>query len=472
MIERKVSGAERFFYHSPFSTVTLVARIKGLVTRGMVERAVNQVQQRHWLLQARIEDRKKEGLWFITKNVGSIPIAVIDRQSEDDWIRIHAEDAKIPFEFQNKPAIRFILVQSPDLSDLIILCHHTICDGLSLAYLARDLMRYLGNPKLDTEVLASPEPITIQNLPQDALPSGLVRFFINRIKRRWAQEVVFFDQQDYEAINTAYWENFDHKILSVEFSEEQTNTLVARCRAEQVTVNTALIAAFAAAQQIIAGQQPHHSKTASAVSLRERLPHPPGEGLGYYALGFEVKFDYHPKQGFWKNARRYQRKMGSNIPDKKAFGDLPAFLLMDSNIYEALNFKKLGKFVLTTSDRHGKLLSFSQREDVIIELLKRAGMDTLETKLLGTAVTNLGRLDFPQNYGPLELERLIMQPGGAFPLVHVDLVVGAVTCGGKLSLVLEYAEQAVDSATMLRIKDTALGLLRSQSIEDFKLRDE
>jgi hypothetical protein len=30
--ERKVTGAERFFSHAPFSTVTVVARIKGNVT--------------------------------------------------------------------------------------------------------------------------------------------------------------------------------------------------------------------------------------------------------------------------------------------------------------------------------------------------------------------------------------------------------------------------------------------------------
>ena len=80
---------------------------------------------------------------------------------------------------------------------------------------------------------------------------------------------------------------------------------------------------------------------------------------------------------------------------------------------------------------------------------------------MGTAVTNLGRMDFPREYGALELDRLIMQPGGAFPLVNVNLVLGAVTCAGKLSLVVEYAEQAIDTETMRRVKDRAIEFLLS-----------
>jgi hypothetical protein len=120
-----------------------------------------------------------------------------------------------------------------------------------------------------------------------------------------------------------------------------------------------------------------------------------------------------------------------------------------------LSFKKLGRLVLPDSPKYRKLSNFGNREDVVVRLLQRAKMETLLPKLLGPAITNLGRLDFPRTYGDLELDRLIMQPGGAFPLVHVDMVLGVVTCAGKLSLVVEYAEQAVDTQTMGKIKDKA-----------------
>jgi NRPS condensation-like uncharacterized protein len=457
--ERKVTGAERFFSHSPFSIVTMVARIKGNITEEMLKNAAAKVQQRHVLLRVRIKDDHDHALWFTSEGVQQIPIEIVPRKSENDWIKIHAEASKIPYEFETHPAIRFILVQSPDVSELIILCHHIICDGMSLAYLARDLMVHLGDPSREVEVLPAPEPITLDNLPGDVSLSGLVKFFINRIKQKWAEEIVFFDQEDYEVLTKTYWDNYHHELFSIELSEAETSALVARCRKEDITVNSAIIAAFSGAQSFVAGEKPHHAKAAIAVSLRDRLPNPPGEAVGYYALGLELKLKYNHEKSFWDNARRFHKRIKPNLTNKRVFGDLPAYLQMDSNIYEALSFKKLGRLVPTDSPRYEKLSDFGKREDVVVRLLQRAKMETLETKLLGPAITNLGRLDFPKTYGALELDRLIMQPGGAFPLVHVNMVIGAVTCSGKLSLVVEYAEEAVDTGTMEKIKDKAMEFL-------------
>lgn len=457
--ERKVTGAERFFSHAPFSTVTMVARIKGHVTAEMLQNAVGKVRQRHTLLGVRVRDTQDGDLWFTSQGVGEIPVEVVPRTSENDWITVHAEQSKMPYEFETRPAIRFVLVQSEEVSELIILCHHMICDGLSLAYLARDLMMYLGDPAAEAEVLPAPQPITLENLPAEVAPSGLIKYFIGKIKQAWREEYVSFDQGDYEALNRAYWENYHHEILTIELSEEDTTALVERCRREKVTVNTALITAFLGAQKSVVAEAPHHAKTAVAVSLRDRLPISPGEAMGYYALGLQVKYKYNLKKGFWENARNYHKKIGSDISNKKAFGDLPIYLEMDSNIYEALNFKKLGALVKPDSPGYIKLSDFGKRQDVVVRLLKRAKMDTLAVKLLGPAITNLGRLDFPRSYGALQLDRLIMQPGGAFPLVHVDMVIGALTCAGVLSLVIEYAEEAVDTATMQTIKAKAMEML-------------
>ena len=97
--------------------------------------------------------------------------------------------------------------------------------------------------------------------------------------------------------------------------------------------------------------------------------------------------------------------------------------------------------------------------DVVLSMLKRGKMASLDKTMMGTAITNLTRMDFPREYGSLELDRLILKPGGAYPMVSVNLVVGVVTCAGKLSLLIEYVEDNVSTGTMEKIKETAMGFL-------------
>jgi NRPS condensation-like uncharacterized protein len=460
--ERKATPAERFFTRSPFSIVTMVARIRGNVSEERLKNAVAKVQQRHTLLKVRIKEDDDHALWFTSEGVQEIPIEILPRKSEYDWIKIQAEASKIPYEFETHPAIRFILVQSPDVSELIILCHHIICDGMSLAYLARDLMVHLGDPAREAEVLPAPPVIDLDNLPSDVSQSGLVKTVINRMNQKWAEESVFFDHEDYKILTKAYWDNYNHEFSSIELSEAETSALVARCRKENITVNSILTAAFSGAQSFVEGEKPYHAKIVVAANVRDRLPNPVGEGMGFYAGGVELKFKYNHKRNFWENVHKFHKKIQPKFTNKNLFGDILNWLYLEPTILDAMNFKKLGGLVPSDSTRYEKLSTFSKKEDVVLRILQRDKLESLETKYWGTAVTNLGRLDFPRTYGALELDRLIMQPGGGIPLSNVNLVLGALTCSGKLSLVVEYAKEAVDTAAMEKIKDKAMAFLLAE----------
>jgi NRPS condensation-like uncharacterized protein len=466
--ERKVTPIERSLSLSPFAIVTMVARIRGDVSGRLLADAVSKVQQRHPLLRARIVEDSDHDLWFTSEGAGEIPIEVVPRESEGHWIQVFHEACQVPFEFDARPAIRLILVQSTAGSELIIFCHHIICDGLSLAYLARDLMVHLGDPEREVEVLPDPVPLDKGSMPQDVSVGRIAQFFIKRINRKWAQSRVFFDQEDYRALCEAYWRNYTHRMLPIELSEAQTSALVDRCRQQSVTVNTALTAAFVGAQVVVQGDRPHHSSIGIASSVRDRLREPVGEGMGFYAGVVTCKCGYDVRTSFWENARQFHDKITPLYANKVLFQDLLTWCYLDSSILEALNFKRLGGLVSPASPRYDKLSAFGEREDVILALLKREKMDSLDRIVMGTALTNLTRMDFRRTYGSLELDRLIMNPGGAFPLSNVGLVLGAVTCSGKLSLVMEYAEQAVDTGTMERVTDRAMAFLLE---EQRKARD-
>lgn len=457
--EREMTHLERYFSLSPYSIVAVVARVKGNISEEMLVDAVSKVQQRHQNLRVRIEEDNNHVPWFTSEGVKEIPVEIIPRESDKHWETVLEEACKKPFEFDTRPAIRFILVQSPTASELIILCHHIICDGMSLAFLARDMMIHLGDPEREVDVLPDPLPMDKDNIPKEVKLNGIVKFIINRINRKWEKDKIFFDQEDYRNINEAYWNNFRHKMISVELSETETSALVDRCRKEEVTVNSALAAAFVGAQYYVQGDKPFHSSITVAGNVRDRLPKPAGEAMGFFVGVISLKYKFNEKIGFWENTRRFHRKARPSFTNKNLFKEFTPWLYLESAILEAINFKRLGGLIPLNSARFQKLSGFGRRDDVVSSILKREKMDSFNRIIMGTAVTNLTRLDFPRTYGTLELDRLFMDPGGAFPLANVNLVLGAVTCSGKLSLVLEYAEEAVQTETMERIRDQALEFL-------------
>ncbi|MBN2085105.1 MAG: hypothetical protein JW748_07745 [Anaerolineales bacterium] len=456
---RKVTPIERFLRHSPYSIVTMVVRIRGNVTESQLRNAVLKIRQRHVNLRVRITEDQDRVPWFTSEGAGEIPVDVVPRKSGTHWIQVLPEASRIPFDFDARPAVRFILVQSSGLSELIILCHHILCDGLSLAYLARDLMIHLGDPSREVEALPDPVLMDLDTMPAAVSINPVVRHFLNRINRQWEKEKVSFTQEDYESIHKAYWEKYPHQMLSIELTEDQTSALVERCRREGVTVNSALTAAFLGAEARVQGRQPHHASVYVAANVRDRLRMPAGEVMGFYAGMVSLKHAYADRLDFPENARRFQKKVRPLLTDKKLFQDFLAWCHLDPAMLEAIHFKKLGGIVAPDQPGYQKLSAFAQRGDTVLSILRRDKQDSLDRKFMGTAVTNLTRMDFPRAYGPLELDRLILQPGGGFPLSTVNLVLGAVTCAGKLSLVVEYAERAVDTATVKNIRDDALGVL-------------
>jgi hypothetical protein len=429
----------------------------------MLRGALDKVCRRHVNLRACLTDDENGNPYFTTHGAGEIPTHVVPRESENRWIDILNETSETPFAFAERPPIRLFLIQAPTCSDLVIVSHHIICDGLSLAFLARDLLAHLGDPDLEPQVLPNPAPIDLDSIPADVRLNPIARAILRRMNRKWGRERVVFDQQDYLDLTAAYWENYHHVTLPIELSETQTDALVARCKAEGVTVNTALAAAFVNAQMELNGGRLPHPRIGIATSLRDRLRVPVGEAVGFYAGSVTLKPKWNQRDSFWSNARRLQGRIRPLIRGSDSFKDLLAWCHMDPTILEATSFKKLGALVASEAVRHKKLSSFAEREDVVKRVLKHGKMDSVDQAFMGTWITNLTRLEFPRRYGTLELDRLILQPGAAYPLSQVELVVGAVTCAGKLSLVMEFADDGQRKSKMKDVRDRAVELLLGSS---------
>jgi hypothetical protein len=241
-----------------------------------------------------------------------------------------------------------------------------------------------------------------------------------------------------QRLHHLFWEkNGDQKLLAWTTSEEMSTALVLRCREEKVTVNTALWTAFLAAQHDVQDTvKSYQHRSALAVNTRDKLTVPVGEAFGFYASSLTVQLKYAFRKSFWENARRLHKKIRTSLEKTEIFRMLIAEL-MSPTLLDSLYFSKYGLIENKISER----------------LLKRMGWDRIT---YGHAITNVGRMDIPTEYGPLLLDTVY---GPSFYSDVEEKIVGVITVGGRISFMLTYNKVIISTDIAEKIQDTVMNYL-------------
>ncbi len=452
--KRKLNQRERTHSKVPNSNISMIATILGNVSIDELKKVIKKVQQRHPILNAHLQPQGKE-LYFLVDGNLEIPLKVIKRTFDDQWRDEIIKQHKIPFDMEHGPLIRFILLHSAEISDLIIFCQHTICDGMSLAYLARDIITYLGDPIKEVELLTPAPLVNEDNIPSDIKPSLVMRILGKTINKKWEKSEVLINYDDFYALHEVYWKNYTYKAHLYELSKEDTQALIMACRKNAVTVNTALIIAFAMAQNQLNPESPKYLQNfAFAVNIRDLLKKPISEQFGLFAGGMQLKFKYSDKDTFWGAAKKIHNKVEPAKARKQALvGTLNAFAL-SSTFYEAQLFAAFGHLILPTSKSYEKIQAFiSDKKNIVNKMVKKR---LLKGFAMAQIMTNLGKMDFPEKFGDLILKNLILMPSCS---PYTELVLGVVTHGGTLSITLNHMEESISSEKILKIRDRAHQIL-------------
>jgi len=451
--ERKLVPFERRYFRSPNQTISIVARVKGLISEGELKKAIQKVRQQHPLVGVRIYlDENNEPI-YTTDKVPENSLRVVKRDSASNWQDELMKEYKLLFKMSQGPLARFVLLQSPEISEILIVCHHVICDGTSLAILARDVLLYLGDPNRKVQEMPEPPLANSDNFPNDVVFGRLFNFVIKKVNASWEKQKIIFDEEDTENLFDAVWENQDFRNIIVELNEEETTQLVKKSRENGVTLNSALNTAFLAARNDIRGPFTGGKRNVMLpVNTRNRFKNPIGEHFGLYVAGFQIKMAYNPKKSVWENAKIFNQKVREKLNINKIF-KMNAFTeRLTQSMVDTRQFAFFGNLVPSTASRYEKIHAFSIDEKHISN--KSAKKQT--PKLPGLAITNLGNLDYPRTYGSLELDRFIFVTSGT-PLI--ELVIPAVTVAGKLTFTINYLEGTTDTPTMEKIKDKVLEYL-------------
>jgi len=314
-MKREINDLEYLNYSigQPYNLVVSL-RIKGKLTLNLLREVLAKVQLRHPLLNARLILAENGIPWFTSESVGVIPITVIKRTSDADTKDDFHKQLVSPFDFNSDkcPLFRVTWLTGEQDSDLILCSQHTITDGMSMAFLIRDIITYLNNPTLKVEVLAAPAneedlfaPKIRRSIPKTALRAKIILFLL-----KFYHYFLFgFGKRKKELDLQRISKHDDIKVHSWMLTEKQTEEFLRNCKQRRISVHSAICTAFL----------PDISTINNPVDLRNRLNYPIGESFGLFAGGTVFTTKYHKRKDFWQNANRYQRKLIWNLRDRKIY---------------------------------------------------------------------------------------------------------------------------------------------------------
>lgn len=452
---RKMSRCERLFFMGPLFTIMMAARIAGNVDTTRLRQALDTASRKHPLLRAKVVFDERHEAWFSSEGVPPVPLRVISRESDLQWLDELKEEARVPFDIGRGPLIRFVLLQSPEVSDLLLFCNHSICDGMALANLVREILCLYENPMQEVHVMDPPDVLDMVR-PGISIPGLIARIFVGLGNRQWRKNPYYFGAEEYAALYRGYWENRKPGLVLLEFDPDESAHLLATCRDHGITVGSAVSAACLAARNDIVGEFSRSQQTIMVpFDLRRRLNPPVGEVFCFCDGGVKFPFVYSQKKTFWENAKDLHQEIHSRVEvldpacldipvfEPSFIDALTAFGLFADKVPEAIRTETMQRFMKDTGN---VVFSFNRN---------------YEKGLPGFVPSNVGRIDVPESTGGIRLDRLVFVPG----MSDLNpLLLGGAGAGGRMVFTLPFVDPSAKTglspeSEIIRIRNRAFEIL-------------
>jgi hypothetical protein len=450
---RKMSHCERMFFTSPACTVMMAARVAGPLDTRRFRQALEEVSGIHPFLRVKIVFDDRHEAYFSSDDVPPVPLTIVPRQSERQWLEVLEDEARIPFPLDRGPLLRCTLLHAADVSDLLVVCNHSICDGMALAIFIRDLLDRYGDPGRDTPSRRPPDAMEL--LPPGVTLMGLIgRLVIARANRKWLANPYRFGPEEYADLYRAYWKNRRPGLVLFEFDLQESERLAGSCRDHGVSVGSAVTTACLFAHAEIAGGFPRARRHLMIpFDLRRRTDPPVGDVFSLCVGSLHLPFACSPKKTFWQNATALHEATRSRLSAKRLPGiEIPPF---DPSLLDAVAGFSLLANRIPCSDFHTETLRHFRDDpnNAACSLTK-----DFEARIPGLVPTNLGRIEMGDNHGDLQIDRLVFIPTSS----EINpLVLGGIGAGGRIVFSLPFVDPPARSGVssepeLIRIRNRAL----------------
>ncbi len=281
-----------------------------------LRRALDTLQNRQPFLNSRmmVAGRKH---YFVTENVPSIPLRVIERKNPGHWIQIAENDLNYKFDHLTGPLLKCSVVKNgTDQGELILCAQHSIVDGTAIEALFHDLLTLCAEIETGNEV---------ETIALEPLPPVETRFPIEfqGLQRALKSASYFSAQmQDELRYNMAIRSHrqppihlkVNGKIIQFKTPANETADLIGRTRQERVTLNSLINAAvLLSVRKILYSRADRPYRFMSMADLRPYVDPPPASNqVGCYLAPLRYTIPVTAEDDLWSLTHKMNTQIYSS----------------------------------------------------------------------------------------------------------------------------------------------------------------
>lgn len=417
-MKRKLTGPERALWLRGVisANIVMAAKVSGSITIENIRKCWPVLVGRHPLVGVRLW-LEEPYIYFVSEGTADIPVREVTADTEDCWQQEILREMETPFDHASDlPLVKSVLVHQGEFTYLIICGHHTVCDGLALSFLLRDMLYCLSGQE---EKIQASQGIVFDNssIPESITLPVWLRVAVdvaNFVCGKLMPPLSNPEKVTMPSTTLLFWD----------MEKEQFSALRKACKKNRVAEHSAITTLFQAAQYDVQGDaNTIYRQVYTPVSVRNKLKKKVINDFAMYASDATVSCPYDPQKDFWENCRDVQVRIKESITDQKVL-----------------------RQILLANRVHPNLL------DRI--MVPRVHSTTLKS---GFILSNLGRLPLPKIYGDLTLDGF-RGPFGYIP--HTEKSIAMVSFKGQTSIVMGYRTSVISTDEMIRFKEKAVELLR------------
>jgi len=431
-MEKLEISTERIFLRSPNINVCFRMVIAGIIDKNKFNTVMDSVCKKHPLIKCSIEIDKNHKAWFVP-NTAQLEIEYYKSEELSDWQDWYTKKDNKPFDFLNGPLVKFCLIENPDKTEIILLGHHVIGDGVGYLNLVKDILLALDN-RLET----TPEITPIKKEKTGKSPFILPKLAAIVFNAIWRKTRLCFSEDDYRAFFEQYRKTYVPKRHMHTINEADLKKIIEKCKKNKFTVNGIITAAFSAALIELTDNYPDSNIRIGVVAnIRNELETKPNYCMGNYFTGVSVKAKYSPKNSFITNTKNISKRISDQLNNlKNRYLAINFLSAIDKDLLESIVYGCYGNFPLPVSKKIGSIIGEGKGKN-------RLG------------ISNLGHYEF-SGYDTVKLlDMQFLSPTLPANLLSVSII----TVNGKLNMFLLYNEVEMKDDVVELIYQRTMGLL-------------